>query len=107
MISSIEAMSEMGAGMTFRDISYSDRITSNPAILGGKPILRGTRVPVWIVLQHLSGMLDLSDLFAAYPHITEDDVRACLDYAARIIDGESVSIPPVPERSHAESASVS
>jgi uncharacterized protein (DUF433 family) len=107
VISSEEKVTETEARMTFRDVSYADRIASDPTILGGKPIIRGTRVPVWIVLQHLSGTLDLNDLFAAYPHITEDDVRACLDYAARIIDGESVTVAPVSERVDAESASIS
>jgi len=92
--------------MTFKDIDYIDRITANPAILSGTPVIRGTRVPVWIVLQHLSGRLDLEDLFAAYPHITEDDVRACLDYAARLIDGERVSILPEPQRESTEAASL-
>lgn len=46
----------------------------------GKPVIRGTRVPVELVLGFLAAKLDLSELLAAYPHLTLDDVKACLAY---------------------------
>ena len=58
-----------------------DRIVKDPQILLGKPTVRGTRIPVDLVLEHLAYNPDLTDLFAAYPRLTVDDVKACLAYA--------------------------
>jgi uncharacterized protein (DUF433 family) len=63
------------------------RIIQDPAIMVGKPVIKGTRVPVESVLLHLADNLDLDDLFEAYPHITRDDVQACLDFASRSLPG--------------------
>ena len=61
--------------------SYSDRIVEDPEIMVGKPVVRGTRIPVERVLGHLARTLDLDDLYAAYPELTADDVRAVLAFA--------------------------
>lgn len=47
----------------------------------GKPVIRGTRIPVELVLGHLAHNPDLDELFAAYPHLTVEDVQACFAYA--------------------------
>jgi len=47
----------------------------------GKPVLRGTRIPVERVIAHLAHTPDLDDLFAAYPELTVEDVQAVLSYA--------------------------
>jgi uncharacterized protein (DUF433 family) len=60
---------------------YLDRIIQDPAIMAGKPVVKGTRVPVERVLAHLAENPDLDDLFAAFPHLTLEDVKACLAYA--------------------------
>jgi uncharacterized protein (DUF433 family) len=66
------------------------RITVNPAIYGGKPIVRGRRLAV----EHVLGMLAAGDtaetLLAAYPWLEADDVRACLLYARRLVGHERV-----------------
>ena len=51
-----------------------DRIIQDPAIMVGKPVVKGTRIPVERVIQHFD------DLFQAFPHLTLDDVKACLAY---------------------------
>jgi uncharacterized protein (DUF433 family) len=61
-----------------------DRIVQDPTIMVGKPVIRGTRIPVERVLQHLEEN-DRADLFAAFPELTEEDVRACLAYARAAI----------------------
>ena len=66
----------------------TDRIVRDPAILGGKPIVKGTRIPVELVLGHLAGNLDLDDLFAAYPRLTIDDVKDVLAYAREAVLNE-------------------
>ena len=58
-----------------------DRIVRDPAVMVGKPVVRGTRIPVERVLAHLAQTADLADLFAAYPELTVDDVKAVLAYA--------------------------
>ena len=46
----------------------------------GKPVVKGTRIPVERVIQHLAENPDLDDLFQAFPHLTLEDVKACLVY---------------------------
>ena len=59
----------------------AERIFQDPAVMVGKPVVRGTRIPVELVLDWLSGNLDLDEFFAAYPDLTPEDVKACLAYA--------------------------
>jgi uncharacterized protein (DUF433 family) len=59
----------------------ADRITIDPAVMVGKPVVKGTRIPVQLVLEQLAFDPDLNELFAAYPHLTVEEVRACLAYA--------------------------
>jgi uncharacterized protein (DUF433 family) len=66
-----------------------ERISIDPAVVSGKPVIAGTRIPVEVVIKHLAGVPDFDDLFAAYPRLTLDDVKACLEYAyARLVDEE-------------------
>jgi len=67
--------------MTPLETLCRERITVHPAIMVGKPVVTGTRVPVERVLESLAVQPDLAELFAAYPRLTVDDVRACLAYA--------------------------
>lgn len=83
--------------------AYRDRIVVNPRILVGKPVVRGTRIPVELVLKELASNLDVETLLEAYPRLTEEDIAACLEYAAALVDGESV-FPVVDETSMPQSA---
>ena len=56
----------------------------------GKPTVRGTRIPVELVLEQLSYDLDPSELFAAYPRLTEEDVKACIAYARQAMSSRKV-----------------
>ena len=66
------------------------RITFNPQIFGGKPIVRGRRLAV----EHVLGMLAAGDtpqtLLTAYPWLETDDVRACLLYARKVVAQERI-----------------
>jgi uncharacterized protein (DUF433 family) len=62
-----------------------DRIIQDPDIMVGKPVVRGTRIPVERVLAHLEEN-DKADLFEAFPELTEADVRACLAFARAAIE---------------------
>lgn len=59
---------------------FWDRISQDPEIMVGKPVVKGTRIPVERVLHHLEEN-DRADLFAAFPELTEEDVKAVLAYA--------------------------
>jgi uncharacterized protein (DUF433 family) len=62
-----------------------DRIVQDPEILVGKPVVRGTRIPVELVLAKLAHNPDLNELFLDYPRLTIDDVKACLEYARILV----------------------
>lgn len=60
----------------------TDRIEINPKVMLGKPIIRGTRIPVEVILRKLSEGAGEADLLEAYPRLTRQDVLAALKYAA-------------------------
>jgi uncharacterized protein (DUF433 family) len=64
------------------------RITRDSRIMVGKPVVRGTRIPVELVLEQLAFNLDLDDLFGAYPELTPEDIKACLRYAQHLVARE-------------------
>lgn len=72
--------------MNREQANYQDRITQDPAVMVGKPVVRGTRIPVETVLAHLEENPDLEDLFAAFPRLTMEDVKACLAYARHALE---------------------
>ena len=76
--------------MASKQQNYQDRIIVNPHILAGKPVIKGTRIPVELVLKRLSQDLDMQTIFQAYPRLTEADVKACLAYAEALVEGEEV-----------------
>jgi uncharacterized protein (DUF433 family) len=59
-----------------------DRITANPKILGGKPIIKGTRISVEFILDLLTSDVTEVEILQGYPHLKKDDIQACLKYAA-------------------------
>ena len=67
-----------------------ERITANPAIFGGKPIIRGRRLAVEHVLGMLAAGDSPDDIVAAYPWLEPDDIRACLAYARRVVGHERI-----------------
>ncbi len=64
------------------------RITANPNILGEKPIIRGTRLSVEFILNLLASEVTVQEILEDYPHITKDDIYACLRYAAHSCKNE-------------------
>jgi len=64
---------------------YQDRIIQDPKIMVGKPVIKGTRIPVELVLEELAHNPDLGELFAAHPALTVADVQACLAYAKELV----------------------
>jgi uncharacterized protein (DUF433 family) len=65
-----------------------------PGVLGGKPVIKGTRIPVDLILERLTFDLDLKTLFEDYPELTEADIKACIAFAKELVDDEE-SLPEV------------
>lgn len=63
----------------------ADRITIDPRVMVGKPVIKGSRIPVELVLAKLAANPDLKEFFLDYPELTIDDVKACLNYATTLV----------------------
>ena len=70
---------------------YSNRITSDPDILLGKPIIKGTRISVELVLRKISEGTANAEILEAYPNLSEKDISAVLEYATDVISNETVA----------------
>ena len=66
------------------------RIISNPGILGGKPIIKGTRISVELVLGFLASGMDIEEILDEYPHLKKEDIFAAIDYAAKALKHEEI-----------------
>lgn len=67
-----------------------ERIVVNPKIMGGKPIVRGTRITVEQVLKLLAQGLSVDEILKDYPYLSKDDVAAVLFYAAKVAGEEEI-----------------
>jgi uncharacterized protein (DUF433 family) len=77
--------------------NYQDRIVRIPGLVGGKPVVKGTRIPVDLILERLAYDLDMKTLFEDYPNLTKEDIRACLAYAHELVEEEEI-LPPLDEK---------
>jgi uncharacterized protein (DUF433 family) len=68
----------------------TDRIVVDAKILTGKPVVRGTRISVEFVVELLAAGWSHEQILASYPHLTEEDIRACLAYASELLREEKV-----------------
>lgn len=68
---------------------FEDRIVIDPEVRHGKPIIRGTRVPVDLILGALAGGMDPAEIASEYD-IEKEDILACLGYAAKIVAFEEI-----------------
>ena len=71
--------------MTDTEQELLKRITANPEIFGGKPIIRGMRISVELVLSLLAQGATAGEIVEDYPDVEPDDIRACLAYAHAVI----------------------
>lgn len=68
------------------------RIEIDPAKLGGKPVIRGTRIPVSLVVQLVAAGMKPDEIIREYPELTYEDIRAALLYAAKLVEKEVVIV---------------
>ena len=74
--------------MATKQQTNQDRIIMNPHILAGKPVIKGTRIPVELVLEYLAEDPNVNTLFDAFPRLTLADIKACLAYAQELVEAE-------------------
>ncbi|HPA44945.1 MAG TPA: DUF433 domain-containing protein [bacterium] len=67
-------------------------IDVNPSVCSGKPTIRGTRIMVKNILGMVAGGYTVQRILEAYPELTEEQVRAALEYAAQVIDEEQIIV---------------
>ena len=67
-----------------------ERIVSDPDIMMGKPTIKGTRITVELILTKLGEGMPVAELLEAYPHLTSEDVRAALSFAADYLRNEDI-----------------
>lgn len=71
-------------------MTWQDRIVLDPAILAGKPIVKGTRLAVEFIIDLMAQGWSEADVLDNYPGLTHDDVQACLAYASSVLHSEKV-----------------
>jgi uncharacterized protein (DUF433 family) len=69
-------------------MKMAKRIVVDPQVMHGKPVIAGTRIPVYMVLELLAGGLSPVQVLEEYPDLTAEDVQACLVYTARLAEEE-------------------
>ena len=72
------------------DIKWQDYITSNEKILYGKPVIKGTRIPVDLILEKLSKGETMEQLLEAYPNLVKEAIYACLSFASKSVRNEII-----------------
>jgi uncharacterized protein (DUF433 family) len=63
-------------------MNWKDRIEVNPNVLVGKPIIKGTRISVELILDRMADGWTMEDILSAYPHVKREDVLAALSFAS-------------------------
>jgi uncharacterized protein (DUF433 family) len=67
-----------------------ERVSMDPAIMGGKPCIKGTRIPIDLILRYLGDGQSIEDILEAFPGLTALDVRAAAAFAADVVADEAV-----------------
>jgi len=65
-------------------------IEVNPSVMMGKPVVKGTRITVELILERLSFGETVNDLLIAYPHLSSQKIQAALNYAAQTLKGDTI-----------------
>ena len=71
-------------------MTWQERIRVDPKVLVGKPVVKGTRIAVELVVELLAKGWTQEQILESYPNLTADDIRACLAYASEVLHSERV-----------------
>lgn len=63
-------------------MSYREHIVIDPAVRSGKPCIKGTRITVYDILEYLAGGMSQDDILRDFPSLSQEDIRAALEFAA-------------------------
>jgi uncharacterized protein (DUF433 family) len=72
-------------------MNWRDHIHSDPKVLGGKPVIKGTRISVELVLEYFAEGGTVEDVIKAYPHISEDQVKAAITFAHDLLADDAAN----------------
>jgi uncharacterized protein (DUF433 family) len=75
-------------------MDWRERITVNPKVLVGKPIIKGTRIAVEMIVELLGRGWTVEQILHEYDHLTQEDIQACLAYAGEMLKSERVYLLP-------------
>lgn len=78
-----------------KDEELLERITMNPKVMVGKPVIRGTRIPVALILKMLGQGISVDEILAEYPRLEKVGIEAALAYAAHIVAHEEIFPLPI------------
>jgi uncharacterized protein (DUF433 family) len=67
-----------------------NRISIDPEICHGKPCIKGTRIPVALILEMVEYGLSFKEIIEEYPHINVDDIKACIRFAKDLVNNEGI-----------------
>jgi len=67
-----------------------ERVVVDTEVMAGKPVIKGTRIPVDAIIRRLAEGLSIDEILKEYPLLTEEDVKAALRYAADVLSGEEI-----------------
>ena len=79
-----------GGGFQMMQRSLLERITTNPKVMAGKPVIKGTRVPVDLIVHKIAQGETVEHLLEDYPKMKRQDIRAALEYASSVVKGEDI-----------------
>jgi uncharacterized protein (DUF433 family) len=65
-----------------------DRVTVDPDVLVGKPVIKGTRIPVYLIVGFVANGMATVDILKEYPRLKEEDIKAALLYASKLVESE-------------------
>ncbi len=67
-------------------MNYVDRIEINPRVCNGKPVIKGTRIPITVILEQIAEGETWQELLGGYPELTIEDIKAALQYARLFLE---------------------
>lgn len=67
---------------------FVDRITVDPDVLVGKPVIKGTRIPVYLIVELVANGMTTKEILKEYPRLKEADIKAALLYASKLVESE-------------------
>ncbi len=78
--------------------NFKEKITVNPKVCGGKPVIKGTRIPIYIIIMMLRDGASFEYIIECYPDLTEEDIQAVWDYMIHLVNPDGEGIPSLTQK---------